>query len=180
LSAGARNAAALHAEIVEQGYTGSYPTLERYLKPLRRSDAATLTQVLQNRPPAVRQVTGWITGLPGHLDPADEARLKSIRARCPQIDAAVKHVACFARMIKDLSGDKDTLTEWLAAVDHDLPALRSFTRGLRLDLEAVIAGLTLRYNSGAVEGTVNKIKARKMQLFGRAKPGLLRKLILLS
>ncbi len=45
---------------------------------------------------------------------------------------------------------------------------------------AFTAGLTLPYNSGAVEGTVNKIKARKMQLFGRAKPDLLRKLILLS
>jgi len=180
LTAGARNASALHAEILERGYTGSYHTLERYLKPLRRSEAATLTQVLRNRPPAVRQVTGWITGLPGDLDPADEARLKAIRARCPQIDAAVRQVAGFARMIKDLSGDKNTLTEWLAAVDHDLPALRSFTRGLRRDLEAVTAGLTLPYNSGAVEGTVNKIKARKMQLFGRAKPDLLRKLVLLS
>jgi len=180
LTAGARNATELHAEILERGYTGSYNTLERYLKPLRRSEAATLTQVLRNRPPAVRQVTGWITGLPGHLDPDEEARLKAIRARCPEIDAAVKQVFGFARMIKDLSGDKDTLTEWLAAVDHDLPALRSFTRGLRRDLEAVIAGLTLPYNSGAVEGTVNKIKARKMQLFGRAKPDLLRKLILLA
>jgi len=150
------------------------------LKPLRRSDAATFAQVLQNRPPAVRQVTGWITGLPGHLGPADQARLRAVRAQCPEIDAAVKHVAGFARMIKDRSGDKDTLTGWMAAVDHDLPALRSFTRGLRRDLDAVTAGLTLPYNSGAVEGTVHKIKARKMQLFGRAKPDLLRKLILLS
>ena len=180
LSAGARNATALHAEILERGYTGSYQTLERYLEPLRRSDAATLTQVLRHRPPAVRQVTGWITGLPGHLDPADEVRLKAIRARCPEIDAAVRHVAGFARLIKDLSGDNDTLTAWTAALDHDLPALRPFTRGLRRDLEAVVAGLTLPYNSGAVEGTVNKIKVRKMQLFGRAKPDLLRKLILLS
>ncbi len=101
-------------------------------------------------------------------------------ARCPQIDAAVKHAAGFARMIKDRSGDKDTLTGWMAAVDHDLPTLRSFTRGLRRDLEAVTAGLTLPYNSGAVEGTVNKIKARKMQLFVRANHDLLRKLILLA
>jgi len=128
----------------------------------------------------VRQVTAWITGLPGHLDTAEQARLKAIRARCPEIDAAVRHVAGFARMIKDLSGDKDTLTGWMAAVDHDLPALRSFTVGLYRDLEAVTAGLTLQYNSGAVEGTVNKIKARKMQLFGRANHDLLRKLILLS
>jgi len=32
-------------------------------------------------------------------------------------------------MIKDLSGDKDTLTAWMAAVDHEMPALRSFTSG---------------------------------------------------
>ena len=31
---------------------------------------------------------------------------------------------------------------WMSAVD-DLPALRSFTRGLRRDLDAVVAGLTL-------------------------------------
>ncbi len=106
--------------------------------------------------------------------------LKTIRSRCPKIDAAVTQVAGFARMIKDLAGDKDTLTAWTAAVDHDLPTLRSFTRGLRLDLGAVTAGLTLHYNSGEVEGAVNKSKAPKMQLFRRAKPDLLRKLILLS
>jgi len=33
LTAGVRSAAALHAEIVEQGYTGSYHTVERYLEP---------------------------------------------------------------------------------------------------------------------------------------------------
>ena len=110
LTAGVRNATALHAEIVEQGYTGSYPILERYLRPWRRSDAATLARPLRNRPPPVRQVTAWITGLPGHLDTADEARLRAIRARCPEIDAAVRHVAGFARMIKDLSGDQDKLT----------------------------------------------------------------------
>src|SRR5664279_2329191 len=71
--------------------------------------------------PAVRRVTGWITGLPGHLDSADAVLLNSIRVRCPELDAAVRHVAGFARMIKDLSGDKNTLTGWMgAAVDADL------------------------------------------------------------
>ena len=101
--------------------------------------------------------------------------MRAIRGRCPEIDAAVKHVAWFARMIKDLSGDQDKLTQRTTAVDHDLPTLRSFTVGLRRDIEAVTAGLTQQYNSGAVEGTVNNIKARKMQHFGRAKHDLLRK-----
>jgi len=70
------------------------------LKPLRRSDAAALVQVLRKRPPPVRQVTAWITGLLGRLDPADQDRLKAIRARCPEIGAAVRLVAGFARLIK--------------------------------------------------------------------------------
>jgi hypothetical protein len=40
-------------------------------------------------------------------------------------------------MIKDLSGDKNKLTKWMGAVDTDLPMLRSFTTGLRRDLDAV-------------------------------------------
>jgi hypothetical protein len=36
------------------------------------------------------------------------------------LDAAVRHVAGFARMIKDLSGDENTLTKWIGAVDADL------------------------------------------------------------
>ena len=66
------------------------------------------------------------------------------------------------------------------AVDADLPVLRSFTAGLRRDLDAVVAGLTLQHNSGPVEGTVNRIKQRKASMYGRAKPDLLRKLILLA
>jgi len=59
-------------------------------------------------------------------------------------------------------------------------ALRSFTTGLRRDLDAVVAGLTMGYNSGAVEGTVNRVKQLKAAMYGRANPDLLRKLILLA
>jgi len=96
------------------------------------------------------------------------------------MDAAVRHVAGFARMIKDLSGDENALIKWIGAVDADLPALRSFTVGLRRDLAAVVAGLTMDFNSGAVDGTVNRIKQLKATMYGRAKPDLLRKLILLA
>jgi len=98
------------------------------------------------------------------------AMLYGIRARCPELDAAVRHVAGFARMIKDLSRDEAMLSKWMGAVDADLPALRPFTAGLRRDLDAVVAGLTLDYNSGAVEGTVNRIKQLKTAMYGRANP----------
>jgi hypothetical protein len=181
LADGERNATVLHVEIAERGYTGGYSTLARYLRPLRRVDPTALAGLSAHPGPlAVRQVAGWITGLPGHLDPEDTARLHAIRVRCPELDAAVRHVAGFARMIKDLSGDEDVLSKWMGAVDADLPPLRSFTAGLRRDLDAVVAGLTLEYSSGAVEGTVNRIKQLKTAMYGRAKPDLLRKRILLA
>ena len=46
------------------------------------------------------------------------------------------------------------------------------------DYDAVRAGLTLEYSSDRVEGTVNKIKMLKRQMFGRANFDLLRTRVL--
>ncbi|MFJ6504741.1 MULTISPECIES: hypothetical protein [unclassified Streptomyces] len=51
--------------------------------------------------------------------------------------------------------------------------------GIDRDRDAVIAGLTLPWNSGVVEGHVNRIKMLKRQMFGRAGFDLLRKRVLL-
>jgi len=59
-------------------------------------------------------------------------------------------------MIRNLSGDR--LPDWMDRVREDnLPALHSFVNGLRQDLAAVTAGLTLPWSNGPTEGTVNKI-----------------------
>ena len=85
LAQGERNATRLLTEITGQGYTGGYNTLARYLRPLRRLDAATLADLPPRpAPPAVRQVTGWITGLPSNLDPGAAMRLHAIRAAAPK------------------------------------------------------------------------------------------------
>jgi transposase len=70
---------------------------------------------------------------------------------------------------------------WLDAAEAaDLPDLHVFAAGLRRDLTAVTNGLTLPWSSGAVEGTVCKIKAIKRSMFGRANFDLLRKRVLAS
>lgn len=60
------------------------------------------------------------------------------------------------------------------------PELHGFATGLRKDWDAVTVGLTLRWNSGPVEGHVDRIKMFKRQMLGRAKPDLLRKRVLLA
>lgn len=52
--------------------------------------------------------------------------------------------------------------------------------GIDRDRDAVIADLTLPWNSGSVEGHVNRIKMLRRQMFGRADLALLRKRVLLA
>jgi transposase len=74
---------------------------------------------------------------------------------------------------------QDHLDDWLAAADASgIPPLQAFAAGIRQDHAAVLAGLTLPYSSGKVEGTVNKMLKR--QTYGRASFPLLRQRVLLA
>jgi transposase len=53
-----------------------------------------------------------------------------------------------------------------------------FARGLREDLAAVTAGLTLPWSNGPVEGQVTRLKLLKRQGYGRAGFPLLRQRLL--
>ncbi|MFD4143027.1 transposase [Streptomyces sp. NPDC058572] len=73
------------------------------------------------------------------------------------------------------------LPEWITeAVTSSLPGISTFAAGLENDFDAVTAGLTTGWNSGPVEGAVNRIKMLKRQMFGRAGFPLLRKRVLLA
>ncbi|WP_280526320.1 transposase [Streptomyces griseofuscus] len=77
---------------------------------------------------------------------------------------------------------KIALKQWIesARATTGLPSLSRFAQHLERDLDAVTAGLTQPWNSGVVEGHVNRIKMLKRQMFGRAGFALLRKRVLLS
>jgi len=144
---GARDAAALHLELQEQGWTGSAKTVRRYVARFRKPGSAP------KAPPAVpktRQITRLLLTRPDHLDDAEQSQLARLRAGCPHIDALAGHVTAFAEMMDGLTGDKD-LDPWLAAVDvaDGQPELRSFANGIRADKQAVLNGLTLPFNSGS-------------------------------
>jgi transposase len=174
---GARDATALHAELRKQGWAGSARTVRRYLAQFREPGTAPAA------PPAVpkaRQITRLLLTRPDHLDAAEREQLARIRAGCPHIDALAGHITAFAEMMDGLTGTAH-LDPWLAAVEaaDGQPELRSFATGIRGDKEAVLNGLSLPYSSGRVEGIVNKVKAVKRQMYGRATFTLLRRRIIL-
>jgi transposase len=173
---GIRDASALHAELRQRGWAGSAQTVRRYVAPFRKTSAAP------EPPPVVpktRQITRLLLTRPDHLDAGEREQLARIRARCPHLDALASHVTAFAQMMTGRTG-ATALDPWLAAVEaDDQPELHSFATGIRNDKKAVLNGLTLPYSSGKVEGTVNKIKMIKRQMYGRAGFTLLRKRIIL-
>jgi transposase len=131
------------------------------------------------RPPTVRQVTGWLTRHPTTLTEEDRAGLKDVLARCPELETAARHVRDFGEILTSRLGA--VLPAWINAVDaSQLPGLTGFALHLLRDLDAVIAGLTLNWSSGSIEGAVNRIKKIKRQLYGRAGFELLRKMTLLQ
>ncbi|MGX1761679.1 ISL3 family transposase, partial [Streptomyces lydicus] len=153
---GCTNAWTLWEEIKVHGYAGGYGAVRAYLRPFRGS---TPTDA---RPPTPRTVTKWILTHPDALQENDRLKLKSVLVHCPELDALTRHVRDFAQILTQLQGDR--LLEWIAAVcADDLPSMHTFVNGLERDLEAVIAGLTLPWNSGMVEGHVNRIKMIKRQ-----------------
>ncbi|MEW2136605.1 ISL3 family transposase [Streptomyces sp. NPDC005409] len=171
---GCTNAWKLWEEIIPLGYQGSYQRVRAYLRQKRTSPRPVTA-----RPPSPRAVAGWVLRRPENLSDAEQLQLKNVRANCPEIDALTRHVRSFATMLTERQGER--LPDWLDAVKQDdLPSLHTLAAGIDRDRDAVIAGLTLTWNSGVVEGHVNRIKMLKRQMFGRAGFTLLRKRVLLA
>jgi transposase len=133
----------------------------------------------QRASPPPRRLVGWIMTRPEQLSDHDRSHLDELLAACPPLTVLAEHVRALADLLTSRRGAD--LEDWMTAVEaSDLPALHGFIRGLRKDLDAVVAGLSLPYSNGPIEGTNTKFKLLKRQMYGRAGFALLRQRILLS
>jgi transposase len=173
---GCTNAWKLWEEIRERGYPDGYGNVRNYVSRTLRGKP----QPVGPRPPSARAVTRWLLTHPDALAEHDRIRLKAVLANCPELTTLAEHVRSFAHMLTHLQGDQ--LPGWIetATATTELPSLRHFAQHLERDFDAVVAGLSHPWNSGVVEGHVNRIKMLKRQMFGRAGFELLRKRVLLA
>ncbi|MET7898486.1 transposase [Streptomyces mirabilis] len=128
------------------------------------------------RPPWPRAVTRWLLTHPDALVGSDRIQLQAVLAYSSGLDVLTKHARAFAHMATDLLPARIES----ARASTDLPSLSRFAHHLERDVEAVVAGLSRPWNSGVVEGHVNRIKVLKRQMFDRARFEFLRKRVLLA
>jgi transposase len=162
---GAPSARALHAEIAARGYAGSYDTVKTWLRQYRGPRPAP-----PGRPAAPRAstVARCLLRRPGSLTGTEQDLLSHATGRCPELAALHGHIRSFAQILENRAG-RAALDGWLAAAEASgLPSLKSFAHGIRIDYDAVLNGLSLPWSSGKVEGTVNKLKLLKRQMYGQA------------
>ena len=133
----------------------------------------------EGSPPRLRHYsprqTRWILLRPVEALEPDEHAFR--QALC-QESAAIAHAqtlaADFGRIVREQAHTE--LEAWLAvATKSRITELVSFARGLRRDLDAVMAALRSPYSQGQTEGHVNRLKMLKRQTFGRASFDLLRR-----
>lgn len=117
--------------------------------------------------------------------------LDTVLQLCPQIAQARTLVQDFSALVHLREGQRQSedghehaaakLGAWLVAAEHSgIAELRGFAYGVRRDIAAVTAALTLDWSQGQTEGQVNRLKTLKRQMYGRASFPLLRQRLLRS
>jgi len=183
---GCHNVAQLEAELRAKGYKGSQRVLYRYLAtlepsafPLRRRAGSQKSLRASPTPPdplrtmSVQQITWLFFRKPDELKEEELESLQLIRQASPSIETAYRLVEQFLQMVRERTGEH--LDGWLGAVKaSQLEAFESFVTGVQQDKDAVLAGLTLPWSNGPLEGHVNRLKLIKRSMYGRAEVDLLK------
>jgi transposase len=173
----------LWRELQTLGYTHSPRTVCRFITQLRRTAEAGHPPGSQRSPyvrpqgPSARALSFVMAGSAAKRSTAAQTYLDQ---RCQMVAGIAQAHALtqdFLTMVRECRGHD--LEAWItAATASDIDELARFAHGLREDLAAVTAGLTLEWSNGPVEGQITRLKFLKRQGYGRAGFALLRQRVL--
>jgi transposase len=100
---------------------------------------------------------------PAELPEHDRSHLDELLAGCPPLTVLAEHVRAFAELLTTRCGTD--LEDWMNRGRGQRPARAARLRPrLRKDLDAVVAGLSLPYSNGPIEGTNTKFKLLKRRV----------------
>ncbi len=189
--AGCDNGMQLWREIDAQGYPGSRALVARWVAqqrgvlpstsghpvPRRGRRPAPPRPQPSIRPISARRAAWLLVRRPTDLAATERDVLTRLLAACPAAATVYPLAQAFGMMVRERHSA--ALDGWLhAAVMSGIPELLSFVVGIQRDKAAVVAGLTVAWSQGQVEGQVNRLKLIKRSMYGRANFDLLRQRVL--
>jgi transposase len=148
---------------------------ERRIRSDRRRDQALFLQSRERglQPSLTRthysagRVSALLTMPPKTLSAAQKRHLEAFMRFCPRAHELRRFVLQFRAMMRWRSAKK--LGTWIkAAATSDFRFTAQFATALRRDLEAVKLSITTPWSNGPIEGHINRLKAIKRQMYGRA------------
>jgi transposase len=183
---GCHKGAQLERELKAKGYKGSGRAMYRYLATLEpaassaaKRGSSSAKRLAENLAPnplltlSASQATWLFFRKDEDLKPEEQETLRQLRQASPDLETAYQLVKEFLHMVHELTGER--LEEWLGKVETShLQAFQSFVTGVYQDKDAVLAGLTLPWSNGPVEGHVNRLKLIKRSMYGQAELNLLK------
>jgi transposase len=174
---GCHNARPLWEELQAHGYSGGYTTVKDSIKSLRPSGVppgAEEAKIVCG----VRDVVTAVLRRDEQRTPEQQARVQRRDVFCEpfrRFHRCAQQFLTLVRSPKDSDQTAALREGGKEATDSEIGELRSFAAGIERDQAAVVAGLSLPWNNGAVEGSVNRLKMIKRQMFCRAGFALLRR-----
>ncbi len=195
MQAGQTNGMQLWRDLRTQGYKGSRPLVSRWVARHRDLSPQTTTagpkRKTRGRPPrakssgpiesvpqlSARRAAWLIVQRPDKLDDDERHTLAQLQQLSPEVQTIYPLAQEFAQMVRMRGGQ--SLEPWLkCAHESRVRELVSLANSLERDKAAVLAGLSLPYSNGQVEGQINRLKLIKRSMYGCGNFDLLRKRVL--
>jgi transposase len=175
---GCQNAAQLYRELAALGCQGSSSSVRQFIS--RRLAAAGRTRQRANAarppppppPPSAKSLSFELLKRAKDRKAEEQARVERLQRVDAELTEALELAAAFQAMARKETAP--ALSEWLERAEKACPEIRRFAEGVRQDEAAVAAALSGPWSNGPVEGQVNRLKAIKRQMYGRAGLALLR------
>ena len=164
--AGCHNSTKLFTEIRARGYKGSRQMVTLYVaswRPAgnRPSKAASPQRV------APKHAAILAAQAPEKFKPEQQTLFERLAACCPDLISIRKIALAFRDVFT--AADSAALSNWIQTTKccRFGPLVR-FAYGLCKDLAAVTAAVETEWSNGQTEGQINRLKAIKRQMYGRA------------
>jgi transposase len=178
---GCHTAKRLWQELQARGYRGGCTSVRDFLARFRPEDGRrrargarhAVAVVSSALPPTPRQLVSAVLRRGETVTPQEQAAVRQVRTVHPEVDQAVQFTYEFAVMVRQRQPEQFEPWLWRVA-NSEVTAFRSFAAGIQRDKAAVVAGLTLDWSQGQVEGQINRLKLLKRSMYGRANLDLLR------